>query len=199
MKRRMTTSGWHWVVLGIVLALSVAGLTPLAQAPAGSQSPTAAPPQPGAPAQGQAPDAGRGRGGRGGNGGPQQTDPANADADFTKAAPVLPLSPAEQAKHFVLQPGYHLEPVLTDPVIEESTAIAFDGNGRMFVLEDRGYMQDADAGGERDPVGRISLHEDVNGDGVYEKHSVFVDKLVLPRFVQPFGANSVLTMETDSD
>ena len=69
----------------------------------------------------------------------------------------------------------------------------------MFVLEDRGYMQDADATGERDPVGRISLHEDVNGDGVYEKHSVFVDKLVFPRFVTPFGANSVLTMETDAD
>ena len=49
-------------------------------------------------------------------------------------------------------------------------------------------MQDADATGELDPIGRISLHEDVDNDGVYEKHSVFVDKLVFPRFVLPFGA-----------
>ena len=58
----------------------------------------------------------------------------------------------------------------------------------MFVLEDRGYMQDADATGEHDPIGRISLHEDTDNDGVYDKHTVFVDNLVFPRFVLPFGA-----------
>ena len=55
----------------------------------------------------------------------------------------------------------------------------------MFVLELRGYMQDADATGELDPVGRISRHEDADNDGVYERHTVFVDKLVFPRFVLP--------------
>ena len=49
------------------------------------------------------------------------------------------------------------------------------------------------------PVGRISRHEDADNDGVYEKHTVFVDKLVFPRFVMPFGANSVLTMESNAD
>ena len=77
--------------------------------------------------------------------------------------------------------------------------IAFDGNGRMFVLEIRGYMQDADATGELAPTGLISVHEDVNNDGVYEKHGVFVDKLVFPRFVTPFGANAILTMESNTD
>ncbi|MGH9308231.1 MAG: DUF7133 domain-containing protein, partial [Vicinamibacterales bacterium] len=107
--------------------------------------------------------------------------------------------PAEQLKHFTLPEDYRLELVLADPDIDEPTAIAFDGNGRMFVLEDRGYMQDADATGELDPVGRISMHEDRDNDGVYERHSVFVDKLVFPRFVMPFGANSVLTMESNAD
>ena len=111
----------------------------------------------------------------------------------------MPLPPKEQAARFVLPPGYSITPVLTDPDIQEPGAIAFDGNGRMFVLELRGYMQDKDAGGQLDPVGRISRHEDVDNDGVYEKHSVFVDKLVFPRFVLPFGANSVLTMESNAD
>ena len=69
----------------------------------------------------------------------------------------------------------------------------------MFVLELRGYMQTADARGQLDPVGRISRHEDADNDGVYEKHTVFVDKLVFPRFVLPFGASSVLTMESNAD
>ena len=34
---------------------------------------------------------------------------------------------------------------------------------------------------------------------VYEKHSVFVDKLVFPRFVMPFGANAILTKESNAD
>ncbi len=145
--------------------------------------------------------AGRGGGrGRGGPeilaGGPQLDDPAYATADFSKKAPELPRTPEEQLTRFVLQPGYRLELVLADPIIQEPAAIAFDGNGRMFVLEIRGYMQDADAGGELDPIGRISLHIDTNNDGVYDKHSVFVDKLVFPRFVTPFGPNTILTKES---
>ena len=34
---------------------------------------------------------------------------------------------------------------------------------------------------------------------MYEHHTVFVDKLVFPRFATPFGADSVLTMETNAD
>ena len=97
----------------------------------------------------------------------------------------------------MLPPGYRLEPVLTEPDIEEPMQIAFDGNGRMFVVEIRGYMQDADATDELAPTGRISVHEDVNNDGVYEKHSVFVDKMVFPRFAMPIGANAILAMESN--
>ena len=121
------------------------------------------------------------------------------EPDFSKKPPVQPLTPAEQAKKFWLPPGFKLEPVLTDPDIEEPAQIAFDGNGRMFVLEIRGYMQDADGGGTLDPVARISLHEDKNSDGVYETHHVFVDKLVFPRFVMPFGGNAILAKESNAD
>jgi mono/diheme cytochrome c family protein/glucose/arabinose dehydrogenase len=121
------------------------------------------------------------------------------EPDFSKKPPVRPLTAAEQQKKFWLPPGFKLEPVLTDPDIEEPAQIAFDGNGRMFVLELRGYMQDADGGGTLDPVGRISLHEDRNSDGVYETHHVFVDKLVFPRFVTPFGGNAVLAKESNAD
>jgi glucose/arabinose dehydrogenase/mono/diheme cytochrome c family protein len=184
-------------VAGYVLAFSL-GVATQGAAPAQTpQSEAQAPVQAQAGPQQQA-DEGRGRGGRG-FGGAGVNDAANAEADFSPQPPVLPLSPAEQTKRFVLQPGYRIEPVLSDPDIQEPGAIAFDGNGRMFVLELRGYMQDKDARGQLDPVGRISRHEDADNDGVYERHTVFVDKLVFPRFVMPFGANSVLTMESNAD
>ena len=193
--RRLVRARRAWAVLALGGIACIAGSSLVVETQtAPPQQPPAAPLTPGQ----AGPDQGRGgRGGRGGGAG--ATDPANADADFAKQPPVLPLPAAEQQKQFVLQPGYRIAPVLTEPDIKEPGAIAFDGNGRMFVLELRGYMQDADATGELDPVGRISRHEDADNDGVYERHTVFVDKLVFPRFVMPFGANSVLTMESNAD
>ena len=89
--------------------------------------------------------------------------------------------------------------MLSDPIIEDPAQIAFDGNGRMFVVEVRGYYQTPEGIDLIPPIGRISMHEDRDNDGVYEHHSVFVDKLVFPRFVTPFGADSILTMETNAD
>ena len=98
-----------------------------------------------------------------------------------------------------LPAGYRMEPVLSDPLIEDPAQIAFDGNGRMFVVELRGYLQTPEGIDLIPPIGRISMHEDRDGDGVYQRHSVFVDQLVFPRFVMPFGANAILSMETNAD
>ncbi len=141
-------------------------------------------------------------GGRDGHGiyeAPAADDPANAEADLSPKPPVLPLAPADEAKQFWLPPGYHLEPVLSEPAIQEPAQLAFDGNGRMFVVELRGYVQSPEGVDVMPPEGRISLHEDRDNDGVFEHHSVFVDKLVFPRFAVPWGAGSILTMETNAD
>src|SRR6478609_3548233 len=133
---------------------------------------------------------------------PETADPESPDwkgVDLTPSAPVLPLSPQEELKKLELKPGFKLELVLADPDIQEASAIAFDGNGRMYVLELLSYMQNIDAIGETDPVGRISRHEDKNNDGVYETHTVFVDKMVFPRFVMPLADNSILSMESHQD
>lgn len=130
---------------------------------------------------------------------PAADDPANAAADLSPKPPLVALTPEEQAKRFWLPPGYRLEPVLSDPVIQEPAQLAFDGNGRMFVLELRGYHQTLDGLDLTPPEGRISVHEDRDGDGLYEQHSVFVDKLVFPRFVMPLGAGSILSMESNTD
>jgi mono/diheme cytochrome c family protein len=120
-------------------------------------------------------------------------------ADLSAKPPVTPLSPTDEATHFQLPPGYHLQPILSEPAIQQPAAVSFDGNGRMFVLELRSYMLDADATNQLAPVSRISRWEDRDRDGVYETHTVFVDSLVFPRFVTPYGANAVLTMESNSN
>ena len=133
---------------------------------------------------------------------PVDADPADADwigVDLAPKSPVLPLYASEEKERFLLPEGYQIEAVLTEPEIEQPGAIAFDGNGRMFVLELRTYMLTADSDGTLEPVSRISRWEDVDNDGVFDKGTVFVDSLIFPRFVLPYGKDCILTMESDAD
>ena len=118
-------------------------------------------------------------------------------ADFDPKPPVLRLTPDEQQARFLLPPGYRIEPVLHDPLIQSPVGVTFDGNGRMYVLEMRSYMRDADGSGSRAPISRISRHEDTNGDGTFDRSTVFLDGLVLPRIAFPLQDGVLLTLETD--
>ena len=140
----------RWIVAGTA-TIFAAGLLLAANSgpsslPAGGQ-----PPAP-------APGGGRGAiqtptGGRGPGAAPDAGDPANANADLSPKPPVVALTPAEQVTRFRLPPGYRLEPVLSDPLIDSPAHITFDGNGRMFVVELRGYEQTPD-GIDCDRTGR---------------------------------------------
>ena len=91
------------------------------------------------------------------------------------------LSPADEMKTFAMPPGYRVELVASEPMIEEPILIDWDPQGRLWVIEMIGYMQDIAATTEHEPLGRISVLEDRNGDGKMDKKTVFLDKLVLPR------------------
>ncbi|MBT8185712.1 MAG: c-type cytochrome [Eudoraea sp.] len=133
---------------------------------------------------------------------PEDEDPEHENwkgIDLEPKPPVLPLYPEEEAKKFLLPEGYKIEPILTEPQIEQPGAIAFDGNGRMYVLELRTYMLTADSDGTLEPISRISRWEDKDNDGVYETGTAFVDNLIFPRFVLPYGKDCVLAMESDAD
>src|SRR5271169_4141804 len=108
------------------------------------------------------------------------------------------LTAAQEAKTFDIRDGYKLELVMSDPVIKEPVAIAFDGDGRMYVAEMRTYMQDVNGKDQLQHRSRVSLHWSSKHNGVYDKHSVFVDNLLLPRMLMPL-ADGVLINETDSD
>ena len=113
-------------------------------------------------------------------------------------AAIEALSPEASIATVKLPSGYRLEPVLAEPHIAEPVMVAFDGNGRMYVAEMRTFMQDADGTGEQQPVSRVSRHEDTDGDGVYDRHTVFADKLLLPRIMLPLD-DRVIIGETNTD
>jgi mono/diheme cytochrome c family protein/glucose/arabinose dehydrogenase len=97
----------------------------------------------------------------------------------SKTSPVL--SPDEALKSFVLPPGYRLELVASEPLIQDPVFIDWDPDGRMWAVEMPGYMLDITASRELEPLGRIVVFEDTNADGKMDKRTVFADGLVLAR------------------
>ncbi|MCC7043758.1 MAG: c-type cytochrome [Acidobacteria bacterium] len=120
-------------------------------------------------------------------------------ADFEKKEPILAKTAEEQAKTFVLPPGYRMELVLSDPDINTPAVVEFDGNGRMYVAEFVTYMPDVEGTGQHEPRSRISRWEDTDGNGTYDRKTIFVDNLVLPRNVLTMDNNSILVNETASN
>jgi mono/diheme cytochrome c family protein/glucose/arabinose dehydrogenase len=94
-------------------------------------------------------------------------------------APVL--SAEEEAKTFKLAPGYRAELVACEPMVQCPIFFEFDPEGRIWVVEYQGYMRDVQGSGEGDPICRVVVLEDTNGDGKADKSTVFLDKLVMPR------------------
>src|SRR2546425_353715 len=95
-----------------------------------------------------------------------------------------PLSPAEALKTFYLPPGYSVELVASEPLVQDPVAIDWDPDGRLWVVEMSGYMRNISGANERDPVGRVIVLQDENGDGRMDKRTVFADGLVLARAVK---------------
>jgi mono/diheme cytochrome c family protein/glucose/arabinose dehydrogenase len=102
-------------------------------------------------------------------------------AEMVPPAPFLPVE--EAVKTFQIAPGFVIEPVAAEPLVEMPVTMKFDGDGRMWVCEMRGYMPDIDGHGEDIPQGRIVILEDTDTDGEVDKRTVFLDELLLPRSI----------------
>jgi glucose/arabinose dehydrogenase/mono/diheme cytochrome c family protein len=108
---------------------------------------------------------------------------------------VEPLPPEESLKTFRLPKGYRLEVVASEPMISEPAALAWDGNGRIYVAQLETYMQTIEATGQDEPHSRIMLLEDTDNDGRMDKSSIFIEGLLSPRMILCVG-KELLVNET---
>lgn len=88
-----------------------------------------------------------------------------------------------------LPDGYSLELVLAAPEISDPVAMAWDGNGVLYLVEMR-PSDDADSPVEKSLVSR---HEDTDGDGEFDKSTVFINEDFSPRQVLPLDDRILVT------
>ncbi len=103
-----------------------------------------------------------------------------------KNPPAPVLSPQQALKTFKLQPGYKIQLVASEPLINDPVAIDIDEDGRIWAVEMNGYMRDVNGTGEHAPTGRVVVLTDTNNDGVMDKSTVFLDHLILPRTIMRY-------------
>lgn len=109
-----------------------------------------------------------------------------------KPTPVQgPLSPEKSLREFRLAPGLRLELVAADPQIESPVAMAFDEDGKLWVVEMRDYPN-GPAPGEP-PQGRIKVLEDRDGDRRYETAHIFADGLLFANGLLPWKGGVIVT------
>jgi len=110
-----------------------------------------------------------------------------AASDLPPLPPPPVHSPAEELATFrFAEPGWEIEPVAWEPMVEDPVALTFDGDGRLWVVEMRGFLPDLNRNGEKDPVGRVVVLRDRDRDGIMDTRTVFLDGLVLPRAIAVF-------------
>jgi len=104
-------------------------------------------------------------------------------------APVVP--PEEAIATFEVAEGFELQLVAAEPLVHDPVCMAWDGDGRLWVCEMRGYMPDVDGNGEDEPNGNIVILDDTDGDGVMDTRTEFLGGIVLPRAIA-FTAGGIL-------
>lgn len=95
------------------------------------------------------------------------------------------LGPAADAPPFTPAPlkvpaGFSVELVAGSPLVAHPMLASFDDRGRLYVAESVGVNSRGAVLAENPPH-EIRVLEDVNGDGRFDKSSIFADKLVFPQ------------------
>ena len=102
---------------------------------------------------------------------------------FTAEEPEEPpvRAPIDALKSFAMPPGYAVELVAAEPLVQDPILMEFDGDGRLWVMELPGWAHNLSMENSLEPVNRLVVLDDTDNDGVFDKRTVFADKLVLPR------------------
>ena len=81
---------------------------------------------------------------------------------------------------FQVKRGFRVQLVAPEGMVSSPVAMAFDENGRLFVVEMRDYPE----GRAQNPhLGRVRLLEDTDGDGVFDSSTIYADNLAWPSAV----------------
>lgn len=104
--------------------------------------------------------------------------------DFPSTPPV---GPKDAAKTFHVLDGFEMQLIAAEPLVTDPVAITYDADGRAYVCEmndypytDKEHHKASQENPTDQPIGKVRLLTDTDGDGTFDKATVFADGLSWP-------------------
>ena len=102
--------------------------------------------------------------------------------DFASELPrSAPHEPADALSTLQVLDGFEIQQTAAEPLVASPVAMAFDGNARLYVAEMRDYSEQ-----DKERLGRVRLIEDTDGDGRFDKATIFAEDLSWPTAITCF-------------
>jgi putative membrane-bound dehydrogenase-like protein len=102
--------------------------------------------------------------------------------DLAKELPRIPATePKDALTTFKLHEGFLLHLAASEPLLTDPVAAFYDADGRLYVVEMRGYPYADDV-----PPGNVRLLVDADGDGTFDRSTIFLNDLSWPTSVIPY-------------
>lgn len=105
---------------------------------------------------------------------------------------IEPLEIEEAKKSFQVAAGYRVELVAAEPLVMDPVAFCFDSQGRLIVVEMRGYSERPD-----DAMGRVRRLTDDNGDGLMDRVETLLEGLSWPTAIECYNGGLLIAAAPD--
>src|SRR5215204_2581877 len=116
-----------------------------------------------------------------------------ADQEVLEFPP--PKSPKQSLAAMQTHPGFEIELVAAEPLVVDPVAIDWGADAKLWVVEMRDYPMGID--GSWKPGSRVKVLEDTNGDGKYDKSTVFLDNLAFATGVTAWRNGALICAAPD--
>lgn len=125
-------------------------------------------------------------------------------AEPLKFTSIPPTPPAEAEKTFQTLHGFHMDLLAAEPMVTSPVAMAYDEDGRAYVAEmvDYPYTDKAQHKANQEnptdaPIGRIRMLIDDDGDGKFDRSTIFAEGLSWPTGIACWKGGIVVTATPD--
>ncbi|WP_395749323.1 PVC-type heme-binding CxxCH protein [Prosthecobacter sp.] len=108
-------------------------------------------------------------------------------AEELKFPTTPPTEPQNAAKTFHVLDGFQMQLIAAEPLVTDPVAITYDEDGRAYVCEmndypytDKEHHKHAQENPTDQAIGKVRLLTDTDGDGIFDKATVFAEGLSWP-------------------
>lgn len=106
-----------------------------------------------------------------------------------------PVSATESLRYLQTKPGLVVELVAAEPLVVDPVAIDWGRDGKLWVCQMQDYPTGLDQNWQ--PGGTVTYLEDTDGDGRYDKSTLFLDHLPFPTGVTAWGRGVLVCAAPD--